>query len=193
MSERLNAVIAAIDAANDADPTRVTIDGKECGAAMLYGERMTVWLERLAPDAGELLQLAVRAQHLERFKLPRSEYPMDKPGYFRWRNEQRRRQSVRLTELMLSAGYSEEEAARSAAIVRKENLQKDAEVQLLEDCACLVFLQYESADFVAKHEEEKVIDILRKTWGKMSEQGHEEALKLDMPPELLSLVKKALA
>ena len=80
MSERFRSVIAAIDAANDADPTRVTEDGVSRGAAVIYGERMTECLERLAPEANELLQIAIRAQHLERFKLPRSNIRWTNPA-----------------------------------------------------------------------------------------------------------------
>lgn len=193
MDNRLKEVISAIDAANDADPTRITQNGTTYGAARLYGERMTAWLQRLVPEPGELLQIAVRAQHLERFKLPRSAFPMGKPGYFRWRNEQKRRHAARLTELIKAAGYSDEEADRAAAMVRKENLRFDPEVQLLEDCACLVFLQYEFADFAAPQPDEKVINILAKSWAKMSERARAEALKLDMPHHLVPLVQQAVA
>ena len=192
MMNRFEAVIAAIDAANDADPTRITVDGDPRAAATIYGERMSVWLARLAPDAGELLRIAVRAQHLERFKLPRSAYPMDKAGYFRWRNEQKRRHGERLTELMLAAGFDEAEAARASAIVRKTNPRTDADVQLLEDCACLVFLEYEFAPFAAPHEPEKITDILAKTWAKMSPLAHSEALKLPLPAHLAPLVHNAV-
>lgn len=193
MDERLEKVISAIDTANDADPTRITQNGTTYGAARLYGERMTAWLQKLMPEPGELLQIAVRAQHLERFTLPRSAFPMGKPGYFRWRNEQKRRHAARLAELMKTAGYSDEEADRAAAIVQKEKLRSDPEVQLLEDCACLVFLQYEFADFAAPHPDEKVIDILAKSWAKMSEQARTEALKLDIPTSLVPLVRQAVA
>lgn len=191
-SERFRAVIAAIDAANEADPARIVVNGASRGAAALYGERMTAWLDRLAPAVGELLHIAVRAQHLERFKLPRSAYPMDKPGYYRWRNEQKRRHGARLTELMTASGYSEDAAARAAAMVRKENLRADPETQLLEDCACLVFLQYEFAGFAAPHADEKVIDIVAKTWAKMSDLARAEALKLDLPAHLAPLVEAAV-
>ena len=193
MDERLKEVISAIDAANDADPTRITKNGTTCGAARLYGERMTAWLQALAPEASELLQIAVRAQHLERFKLPRSAFPMGKPGYFRWRNEQKRRHAARLTELMNAAGYNDEEADRAAAMVRKDNLRFDPEVQLMEDCACLVFLQYEFAGFAAPHPDEKVIDILAKSWAKMSERARAEAVKLNLPDHLAPLVQQAVA
>lgn len=193
MNDRLKKVISAIDAANDADPTRIAENDTTYGAARLYGKRMTAWLQTLTHEPGELLQIAVRAQHLERFKLPRSAFPMGKPGYFRWRNEQKRRHAARLTELMMAAGYSEEEADRAAAMVRKEHLRSDPEVQLLEDCACLVFLQYEFADFAAPHMDEKVIDILAKTWVKMSEHARTEALKLNLPASLAPLVQQAVA
>ena len=135
MTGRFEAVIAAIDAANDADPARIMADGVERPAATLYGERMSACLAYLAPDAGELVRIAVRAQHLERFNLPRVAYPMNKVGYYRWRNEQKRRHAERLTELMRASGFEEAEAARAAAIVRKDNLRADADAQLLEDCA----------------------------------------------------------
>ena len=192
MTDRFDAVVAAIDAANDADPTRITVDGEQRPAATVYGERMSAWLARLAPEAGELLRIAVRAQHLERFKLARSAYPMDKPGYFRWRNEQKRRHGARLAELMRDAGFDEAEAGRAAAIVRKENLRADPDAQLLEDCACLVFLEYEFAPFAASHEPEKITDILAKTWAKMSPLAHSEALKLPFPAHLAPLVQNAV-
>jgi hypothetical protein len=193
MTERFAAVIAAIDAANDADPARVIADGVERPAATVYGERMSAWLARLAPEAGELLRIAVRAQHLERFNLPRSAFPMGKPGYYRWRNEQKRRHAERLTDLMHAAGYDEAEAARAAAIVRKDDLRADTETQLLEDCACLVFLEHEFADFAVLHAPEKLVDILAKTWAKMSPPAREAALKLPLPAHLAALVKEAVA
>lgn len=193
MTDRFKAVIAAIDAANAADPAQTAVDGGERPAAMLYGERMSAWLDRLAPEAGELLRIAVRAQHLERFKLPRSSYPMGKPGYYRWRNEQKRRHAERLTELMRAARYGEAEATRAAAIVRKENLAADPEAQLLEDCACLVFLEHEFAAFAALHPPEKLIDILAKTWAKMSPPAREQALSLRLPDPLAALVRQAIA
>jgi hypothetical protein len=193
MTEKFQAVIAAIDAANAADPARIAVDGGERPAAVVYSERMSAWLERLAPEADELLRIAVRAQHLERFKLPRSSYPMDKPGYYRWRNEQKRRHAERLTELMRAAGYAEAEAARAAAIVRKENLAADPQAQLLEDCACLVFLEHEFAGFATPHSPEKLIGILAKTWVKMSPPARQAALTLRLPDHLAALVHQAIA
>lgn len=192
MSGRFEKVVAAIDAANDADPTELSVNGAMRPAETLYGERMSAWLARLIPDAGELLRIAVRAQHLERFKLPRADYPQGKPGYYRWRNEQKRRHAMRIAEIMRDAGYTDAEAERVSAIVRKENLAADAEVQLLEDCACLVFMEFYFADFATQHPADKIIDIVAKSWKKMSAKARSEAMKLPLPEDLAPLVHAAI-
>lgn len=192
MNGRFEKVIAAIDAANDADPTHTQVNGVSRPAETLYGERMSAWLAQLAPDAGELLRIAVRAQHLERFKLPRADYPLGKAGYYRWRNEQKARHALRVAEIMRDAGYDEAEAKRVSAIVRKENLRGDAEVQLLEDCACLVFMEFYFADFAKPYPDDKIIDIVAKTWKKMSPVARSEALNLPLPDDLLPLVCTAV-
>ncbi len=186
---RLEQVLGAIDAANSGDPT-LEIGGP---AALLYGRRMSARLAVFAPDAGELLQIAVRGQHIERWAIPRAQYPMDKPGYFRWRNALKARHAERLAEIIGEAGYSIEDAQRVGQIVRKERLRSDPEAQMLEDVACLVFLEFYSAPFMEKHDETKCVDIVRKTWGKMSEAGHSAALELALAPRVGEIVGKALA
>lgn len=185
---RLEQVLVSIDAANSGDPT---LD-EGAPAALAYGRRMSARLADFAPDAGELLQIAVRGQHIERWAIPRADYPMDKPGYFRWRNALKERHAERLAEIMGEAGYSAEDAARVGQIVRKERLRSDPEAQALEDVACLVFLEFYSADFMARHDEAKCVDIVRKTWGKMSEAGHKAALGLTLSPRVGEIVGKAL-
>lgn len=39
---------------------------------------MTDMLARFAPDANELMQIAVRAQHIKRWCSPHSDFPMNK-------------------------------------------------------------------------------------------------------------------
>ena len=185
---RLDQVLGAIDAANSGDPTLE--DGQP--AALLYGRRMSARLAVFAPQAGELLQIAVRGQHIERWAIPRAEYPMDKPGYFRWRNALKARHAQRLAEIMSEAGFPAEDAERVGQIVRKERIKADAEAQTLEDVACLVFLEFYSAPFMAKHDEAKCVDIVRKTWAKMSGAGHAAALRLTLAPEVGAIVGKAL-
>lgn len=69
---RLEVVLVAIDAANEADPSR-DLDGRPW--ALVYGERMSAELARLCPDASDTLRVAARGQHVERWKLPRDAYP----------------------------------------------------------------------------------------------------------------------
>jgi len=192
VSARLAAALAAIDAANDADPRRVMDEGRERGQERLYGERMTRWLNRLVPDASEALQIACRAQHVERWRIPRDDFPRDKHGYLRWRATLGRMHAERAGALAAAAGYEPAEIARIQALVRKEGLKTDPETQALEDAACLVFLEGEFAAFAARHPEDKVADIVRKTWRKMTPRGQAAALALDLPPPVRALVERAL-
>lgn len=192
-SPRFETATQQLDAAHREDPNRELFEGQELPAELLYAERMTRWLERLAPDASEPLRLAARCQHLCRWMIPRNRYPMDRPGYHRWRNELARFHADRGGEILRAVGYDEATIARVQSLVRKERLKLDPEAQLLEDVICLVFLESYFADFARKHDEEKLITILRKTWKKMSPRGHEAALALDLSPAALALVEKALA
>lgn len=192
-SERLARALAAIDAANGADPTQETQDGAARPAALIYSERMSEWLERIEPDASEVLRIAARAQHIERWTVPRASYPMDREGYLRWRTELGKYHAQRAGEIMRAAGYDESEASRVGQLIRKQRLKRDPEAQTLEDVICLVFLENYFADFATKHDDAKIIDILRKTWAKMSPRGHAAALELPMPERARALVERALA
>src|SRR4051812_45681370 len=176
--------LALIDAANAPDP-----HGKE----LLYSQRMTAWLDRLAPDASESLKLAARAQHLRRWQIPRADFPMDRIGYLKWRTTLYKFHADEAAALLRQAGYDEDDIARTATLIRKEKIKADPEAQILEDVICLVFLENYFADFAAGHDEEKVVSILRKTWRKMSDRGHELALTLSIPADARKLVERALA
>ena len=188
MTASLADVMALIDAANAADPT-LADDGTGTmrPAALLYGERMSATLEAFQPDAGQCLQIACRAQHLERWRLPRADYPMTKPGYHAWRNEQKRRHGERAGELMRHAGYGEDDIARVRVLIGKEGIKRDADVQALEDVACLVFLQWHAMDFAAGREAEELKSIMAKTLAKMSEKGRAHAATLALPQPLRDL------
>lgn len=191
--ELLADTLAGIDAANAADPNEETIEGAARPAALVYGERMTGWLGRIEPAASELLAIAVRAQHIERWTRPRSDYPMTREGYLRWRTGLGRFHAKRAGEIMAGAGYEEAAIKRVRRLVTKTRLKRDAEAQTLEDVACLVFLENYFADFSGRHEEAKIVDILRKTWAKMSGRGREAALTITMPPRARALLERALA
>ncbi len=193
MTERLDDAIARIDAASAEDPNREFVDGAARPTALVYAERMTGWLDRLAPEASEALRIAARAQHIERWTIPRAEFPDGREGYHRWRTTLAKFHAERTAAIIAEAGYETDVIDRVKALLRKHRLKTDPEVQMLEDVACLVFLESYFADFAKQHDEAKIIGILQKTWAKMSSKGHDAALALDMPAEARALVEKALS
>ncbi len=189
MTEAYRAARDAIDTAHAADPQQ--IDGRP--AELIYADAVEGWLVRLVPEADPVLRLAARAQHLQRWSLPRSDYPMDRAGYHQWRTEQYRRQGALARRLCEEAGVTGPDAQRIEALVAKKRLaQPDG--QALEDAACLVFLSSELAGFAAGHPDytpEKYIGILRKTMRKMSPSGLQAAFALDLPEPFAGLVRAA--
>jgi hypothetical protein len=193
MMSRLDCVLLAIDAANEADPNRVTVDGRDVGAEWLYGQRMSATLATFAPQASEALIVAARGQHIERWTSPRASYPEGRVGYLKWRHELKAYHGRRLAEIALACGYEAAMAERIAAIIRKDNLRTDADVQALEDVACLVFLRHHLEPFAASRPIDVTGDILAKTWRKMSEPGHQAALALGLPPAMVDALHAGLA
>ncbi|MEZ5675258.1 MAG: DUF4202 domain-containing protein [Thalassovita sp.] len=178
MSDRLQTVLTAIDTANAADPTQE--DGRP--AAQLYGERMTAELRRLFPDASEPLQIAARGQHIERWLLPRKDYPEGRNGYLEWRKEQGRRHGVRLADMMAEAGYSQDEQAQVGTMLRKEGIKRDPQVQALEDVICFTFLKWYFHPFAGTQSTEAVEKIVIRTARKMSVEGRARVLReFDLP------------
>lgn len=185
MSERLAEVLAAIDAANAADPELVPDGEAEGPAALLYGQRMSAELARIAPEASELLRIAARGQHIERWRMPRSSYPEGREAYLAWRRAQAVFHAGRVGEIMAGAGYGAEDCARVGRMLRKEGLKRDPEVQLLEDVICLVFLRWYFADFAAGREPGQVLGIAAKTARKMSAEGRARVRAgFDLPADL---------
>lgn len=181
-----------IDAAHAADPARAA-DGRP--AELVYADRLESWVARLVPEAPPLLRLAARCQHLERWSVPRASYPDGKAGYHAWRRGLYVKQAERARALLVEAGVAATEAAEVATWVSKTGLLKIPGTQALEDAACLVFLENEIADFAAQHADyprEKFVEILRKTWRKMTPAAREAALALDLPPAVAALVREAV-
>ncbi|HWL14739.1 MAG TPA: DUF4202 domain-containing protein [Opitutus sp.] len=184
---------ALIDAAHAADPN-VSADGRP--AELVYAERMEAWVARVAAEPTPLLRLAARCQHLERWSVPRASFPEGKAGYLTWRRSLYTKQAERARALLLEAGVPAEEAAEVATWVSKSGLKTNPGTQALEDAACLVFLENEIGAFAAQHADyprEKFIDILRKTWRKMSPRAQELAHGLALPPGIAALVREATA
>ncbi len=188
MQELEQAALSAIDRANALSPIDVHHEGKRFGKEELYGIRMSQVLQRFAPDSPLALRIAVRAQHLERWTLQRSEYPEGRGGYLRWRQDAQKIHATRVGELLSEVGADEPLIEKVQATVRKRGQL----AQTLEDVACLVFLEFEFDAFAAKHPREKVISILQKTWGKMSPRAQAAALELNLG-EGRALVEEALA
>ena len=189
MSTPAQLALAAIDAVHAEDPEQ---DASGRPRELVYAERMSAWLARLAPQASESLRLATRCQHLRRWAIARASYAEGKVGYLRWRKDESLAHAALAGEILRHAGYDEQAVKRVQSLVKKERIKHDPEAQALEDVTCLVFLEHEFAPFAAKHPEEKVIDILRKTWPKMSAAGQRAALRIDFPAALRTMVGKAL-
>ncbi len=182
-----------IDASHGADPKRAP-DGR--AAELVYADRMEAWVARLVPGAPALLRLAARCQHLERWSVPRNTFPEGKAGYLKWRQSLYKKQADRARELLLQAGVSAAAADEVATWVAKTALRTNPGTQALEDAACLVFLENEVADFAAQHADypaAKFVDILRKTWKKMSPPAQQAALGLELPAGIAALVREALS
>lgn len=196
-ADRLREALARFDAVNAADPrhARDPATGEEVAFELLYARRMSERLARLVPDASAPLRLAVRAQHIARWRIPRESYPEGRTGYKRWRSELARAHAELAGGILAEVGYGPTLVARVRDLLQKKGLRHDAEVQALEDVACLVFLEHYLADFAAKHDRAKLIDIVQKTWRKMSDRGHAEALAVagQLPAELRALLEEALA
>lgn len=192
MTERLERAMAALDAIHAEDPERREIDGRSVPAELAYAERMSVALRALEREPSEALRIAVRAQHLARWRIPRADYPAGKAGYLRWRTEQGRQHAALARQVLREAGYDETTIARVEELVRKKDVGRDAEAQALEDAACLVFLEHQLDAFAQGRDDAQVIEILQKTWRKMSELARALALELPLSDRARALVAAAL-
>jgi len=191
--DRLSAALAAIDAANADDPYAIVVDGVERPKELAHAELMTQWVRTLTPDPSEEQLIAARAHHLRRWSIPRDDYPRDRAGYLRWRTALRRQHADDVAAIMRAAGYGDDEIARVQAIVGKKGLGRDPDVQVHEDALCLVFLATQFDALTDQlHDDDKMIDILRKTAGKMSPQGLAAAGTLPLSPGGSVLLARAL-
>jgi len=196
--DRFGRAIALFDAANAEDPNFETANGQQRPKELVYAERMSEMLVRFAPDASEAVQLAVRAQHICRWKIPRKDYPMTPQGYQNWRTTLYKFHADTAGKLMREAGYDEAMIERVGKIVGKRGLKVNPETQAMEDVVDLVFIEHYIAGFAAQHpeyDEAKWLDIIRKTWKKMSDAGHAFALsgQIGIPEHLAPLIVKAVS
>ncbi|WP_432460754.1 DUF4202 domain-containing protein [Agarivorans sp. QJM3NY_25] len=190
----LNKVLDDIDLFNLNDPN-LQLDelGYEHPKELLYGQRMSKVLFEFMPSPSPELQIAARAQHIGRWLSPRGDYPEGRTGYLKWRTDLSKKHAQLCSDIMRRHQFEEASIEQVCGLLRKEKLKRNPLTQALEDVICLVFLEYYFIDFAAKHEQDKVLSIVKKTWGKMSEQGHEAALALKLSSEASDLIKLALA
>ena len=189
--------VALIDAANNEDPNQETAEGKTWPKEALYAHRMSDMLARYAPEADDAMKLAIRAQHIQRWKSPRDAYPMDRIGYLKWRKDLYKFHANTACELLKQAGYNDAVLQRVNDAIAKRNITTNPDTQLLEDVAGLVFIEHYMQAFADKHpeyDEEKWLDIIRKTWKKMSAHAQQFALSgsLKLPEPLVPLIQKAV-
>ena len=195
--DHYQATVAAFDRANAEDPNKEVFQGNEFPRELLYAQRMSEMQERFAPEASDAVRLAVRAQHIQRWKIPRSDFPLDRQGYLQWRTRLYGFHAETAGRIMRDTGHDEKMIERVKAIVSKKGLKINPETQLMEDVADLVFLEHYLTGFVAQHpeyDEEKWIKIIRKTWQKMSSRAHEFTLagKIKLPEALVPLILKTV-
>ena len=180
---------------NSRDPNLETVAGV-AGVAhpreLLYAQRLTEWVLRLAPDASEALRLAARCQHICRWESPRDSYPMDRAGYLRWRADLKKFHAEKSGAILREAGYDDETIRRVQDLNLKKHFPADAETRTLEDALCLVFLQFQLASLAGKTNDDKTVNALQKSWGKMTESARSEALKLKYGDREKALLHRAL-
>jgi len=192
-SEKFNKAIQLFDKANSLDPNKELFEGREYSKELLYAIRMTEQLNKFAPTASEVLQLTVRCQHICRWEIPRDSYEMNRVGYLTWRKNLKDFHAKKAAEILGKVGYDTITIEQVEFLLLKKQLKKNVDTQILEDVVCLVFLEFYFLKFSKKYSEEKLIDIVQKTWKKMSDKGHEAALNLALPQAASDLITKALS
>lgn len=187
-SNPFSLALSLIDAAHAEDPRQTTIDGRPIAAELLYATRMTNCLNRLHPDAGEPLRLAVRAQHLRRWRIPRNQFPMDRAGYHQWRTALAISHARQAGPILQQAGYDSTIIARIQSLICKERLKSDPDAQALEDVACLVFMEHDLEEFAVGRDADQLRTILSRTWAKMSPRARQASNSIQLPAPIRQIL-----
>ena len=190
--ERFELAIRRFDEVNAHDPNLEEVAGELQPRELVHARRLTEWVFKLCPNASETLWLAARCQHISRWEMPRSAYPMTRAGYLEWRNALKAFHAEKAGKILGEAGYPIETIHLVQQLNLKKNFPHDFESRVLEDALCLVFLQYQLDDLAAKTPDGKMVNALRKSWQKMTPAGRELALKLSLGQREQALVERAL-
>lgn len=189
VTNRLQAAFIAIDSANGEDPT-VHSDGP---LAQVQGIRATHWTNLLAPNAADALQIATRAHHLRRWELKRESYPEGRAGYLKWRRENKEHQAQAAAEIVRNVGYDDDVAERTTTLLLRQELKSDPDTQVLEDAACLVFLETQYEGLIDRLDREKAIGAVAKTLKKMSPEAIELSGSIELSGNALAILGEAAA
>ncbi|MEO8427900.1 MAG: DUF4202 domain-containing protein [Verrucomicrobiota bacterium] len=192
-SVRFDEALLRFDEENARDTNAEVEESTAQPRELLYARRLFGWVLKLAPNASEELRLAARCQHICRWQIPRSSYPMTRTGYLKWRNDLKAFHATKAGEILRQVGYPDEVIARVQDLNLKKNFPADPEARVLEDALCLVFLEFQFGEFAAKTEEPKVISILQKTWKKITPTAQSCALNLPFSERERVLIQRALA
>jgi hypothetical protein len=187
-AKKFTAALRRFDEENSRDPNSENSQPRE----LLYAQRLTNWVLKLHPNASEELRLAARCQHICRWEIPRDSYPMTRAGYLKWRADLKKFHAQKSGEILREVGYDENAIRRVQDLNLKKNFPSDPETRTLEDALCLVFLEFQLADLAAKTADDKTINALQKSWGKMTEAARAEALKLNYGEREKTLLQRAL-
>ena len=190
--QRFQQAIEQFDLVNQQDPNIEVYQEAEYPKELLYSMRTTTWLNKLDPKASEALQLAARSQHICRWTIARDSYPMDRKGYLQWRTALKKFHAQKAANILGECGYENDTIERVKSLIQKQRLKTDPESQALEDVVCLVFLEFYFEEFAAKHQSEKVIEIVRKTWKKMSSKGRQLAGSINLNQQSRDLIALAV-
>lgn len=193
MTSRLAAAYAAIDLVNHDDPHLVSVRGTTSPLAEVHGQLATEWVTALRSNPDQTLLLAARAHHLRRWAVPRASYPQGRAGYLRWRKDQKARHAEEVQVILRETGFDEITVARVQALIRRDNLATDPDSQLMEDAACLVFLETQLADLATKVDDDRLLEIIRKAARKMSPTGLGAVSIITLSESAQMLVERALA
>jgi hypothetical protein len=190
--QKFEAALRRFDAENSRDPNREIAGGILQPRELLYAQRLTNWVLKLCPDASEVLRVAARCQHICRWKISRSSYPMTRAGYLKWRADLKKFHAQKAGEILKETGYDENVIRRVQDLNLKKNFPSDPETRVLEDALCLVFLEFQLAELAAKTAGDKTINALQKSWQKMTDAARAEALKLNYAEHEKALLQRAL-
>lgn len=190
--EKFNRALVRFDEENSRDPNHEMVDGRDVPRELIYAQWLTNWVVRLCPEASEELRLAARCQHLRRWEVPRTSYPMTRVGYLQWREGLKRFHAEKAGEILREVGYPEDTVRRVQNLNMKKDFPKDPDTRVLEDALCLVFLEHQLAELAARTAEDKMINAIRKTWDKMTERARTKALELSFGEREKRLILCAL-